>query len=157
MERVETLESGFCSSRDRLTGRPYYAALWTSRDRLALYDRPLGHKGKLEDRRPNEGEIRVGYDVRERIFAGILPADYQPCELKPCEGLTYEGEPVDGLGGAMRYLGIVPLPQPSRLHCGGEVQAIIYLGGYALSGLPEVSAAYISRDRDGRLRLAIPA
>lgn len=149
------LTMGFYKGRG-YDGRETFAAYWPEIEKLERYDRPLGSQRKAESCREGDGSMRVHFETVARIFGERGADAWTHVEPMPIESLTYEGEAVNGdVGG--HYVGVIPMRQPSRFYCGGEVQAVLYRAGYDYRGLPQVSIAYISRDHDGKLRIAIPA
>lgn len=154
------MESGFV--RYQRNGRTRFAALWSNADKLELYDKPLGSRRDPASVRADEGELRLGvcrlYGVRGDYIYSSECDSLERVELQPLNAMTLNGESFAAdWQGEHKAAGLVPVEQPSRHYCGGEVQAELYLAGFDPAGLPNVRLAYVSRGHDGRLHIAIPA
>lgn len=158
------MESGFVKYQHN--GRTRYAALWTDADKLERYDRPLGSRRDPATRRPDEGELRLGfcrlYGVRgDYIYSSEAYGLQHGIPPMPVAEMHLNGESFgEDFNGDAMAVGLVPLDDSERGHffCGGEVQAELYLAGFdPVSRLPYVRLAYVSRDHSGRLHIAIPA
>jgi hypothetical protein len=155
------MESGFVKYQHN--GRTQFAALWSDADKLERHDRPLGSRRDPASVRDDEGELRLGhcrlYGVRgDFIYSSECDSLERVAELTPVRDMTLNGEPFAAdWHGEHKAAGLVPVEQPSRHYCGGEVQAVLYLAGFDPSGLPFVRIAYVSRDHSGKLHIAIPA